>query len=70
MGWSSWSRKKKAGVSLSLAILALFIYQVGSALLDMIQSLFNVNVPEQYYGILALIFIFASIYLFIKHKFS
>ena len=53
-----------AGVS--LAMLLIIIYQLGSAILDALTSLFNMDVPIQYYGILSLLFIIGMIIILVK----
>ncbi len=53
---------------LSLAIILILIYQLGSAMLDAIASLGNIQVPTAYYGVLSLIFIFGVIYMFLKSR--
>jgi len=63
-------RKRTAAITIfgiSVTTLLLF-YQLGNAVLDAAQSLFNVNVPEEYYGILALFFIFISVAVLLKQK--
>jgi len=63
MGW-----KKKAGIGISITMLLLLIYQLGNAILDAAQMLFNINVPTAYYGVLSLLFIFVTVYMFLKNR--
>ena len=44
----------------------LLIYQILNAMGDVAQTIFDINVPEWYYGILALVFIFVAIVMLIK----
>ena len=53
--------------SIGLAMILILIYQLGSAMLDAVSSLGNVNIPTAYYGVLSLLFIFGVIYMFLKN---
>ena len=59
--------KKHAAIGgLSLAMVLILIYQLGGAILDAISSLGNIQVPDAYYGVLSLAFIFATILIWLK----
>jgi len=48
--------------------LLITLYFLGGAFLDMLQNLFNVDIPMQYYGLLSLGFIIGFIAIHIKTR--
>ena len=62
-------RKRKAGIGLGISVVTLLlIYQLLGALGDFAETLLNVNVPIQYYGLLSLFFIGIALYMLVTGR--
>ena len=62
------AKKHIAAGSISLAMILILIYQLGGAILDAIASLGNIQVPDAYYGVLSLLFIFGIVYMWLRGR--
>ena len=60
--------KKGVFAGLGFATILILLYQFGNAVCDALTSLFNYNIPQEVYGVLALLFIFGMTLILLKQR--